>query len=397
MRRIALLTLLLAGGFVFLTSRAEWTTGVAEKLGIKKAVEPIATVANDRIWNGPSVGQAASRLSDDENNNIQIYKMAADATVHITSTQMVRDFFYRAYSREAGSGSGFVINDKGHILTNYHVIKGSSKLSVTTAKGDKYTAQVLDRDPTNDLALIQITPRKKLAILRLGDSDSLQVGQKVLAIGNPFGLDQTLTTGIVSALGRSIQDEGGSRLEGLVQTDAAINPGNSGGPLLNSSGDVIGINTAILGVSGGNVGIGFAMPIARARRMLDDYAAGRGYRPPARIGVDVLPVWGDLAEALELPAEGGLLVQDVQRGSAAAAAGLRGGNREVVIGGVPVLIGGDLIMEVDGKPIDRQDAIPRALSRKRAGDTLDLTIYRAGRKSKLSITLQAQPGSEQNL
>jgi S1-C subfamily serine protease len=397
MRRIALLTLLLAGGFIFITSRAEWTTGVAERLGLGKAVQPIANVANDRIWSGPSVGQAASRLSDDENNNIQIYKMASNATVHITSTQIARDFFYRPFAREAGSGSGFVINDKGHILTNYHVIKQSAKLSVTMADGAKYVAEVLDRDPANDLALIQIKPRKKLAVLRLGDSDGLLVGQKVLAIGNPFGLDQTLTTGIVSALGRSIQDETGSKLEGLVQTDAAINPGNSGGPLLNSSGDVIGINTAILGVSGGNVGIGFAMPIARARRMLDDYSAGRGYKPPARLGVNVLPVWGDLAEALELPAEGGLLVQEVQRGSAAATAGLRGGNREVVIGGVPVLIGGDLIMEVDGKPVDRQDAIPRALSRMRAGDTLDLLVFRGGRKVKVSVTLVPQANAEENL
>ena len=397
MRRIALLTLLLAAGFIFLTSRAEWTAGLAQRLGIQKAVQPLATVANNGIWSGPSVGQAASRLGEDENNNIQIYKMAANATVHITSTQIVRDFFYRPFAREAGSGSGFLINDKGQILTNYHVIKQSAKLSVALADGATYVAEVLDRDPINDLALIQIKPRKKLGALRLGDSDSLQVGQKVLAIGNPFGLDQTLTTGIVSALGRGIQDETGGKLEGLIQTDAAINPGNSGGPLLNSSGDVIGINTAILGVSGGNVGIGFAMPIARARRMLDDYAAGRGYKPPARLGVNVVPVWGELAEALELPAEGGLLVQDVQRGSAAAASGLKGGSREVVIGGGAVLIGGDLIMEVDGKPVDRQDAIPRALSRKRAGDALDITVFRAGRKVKLSVTLLPQAGGEQTL
>jgi S1-C subfamily serine protease len=393
MRRIALLTLLLAGGFIFITSRAEWTTSVAERLGIKSAIEPIAN-SGKPLWNGPAVGQAAG-LSSDEVNNIDIYKMAAGATVHITSTVVQRDWFYRPFAREAGSGSGFVINDKGQILTNYHVIKGSAKLSVTLADRTKYTAEVLDRDPANDLALIQIKPRNKLAVLRLGDSENLQVGQKVLAIGNPFGLDNTLTTGIVSSLGRSIQDESGSMLEGLVQTDAAINPGNSGGPLLNSNGDVIGINTAILGVNGGNVGIGFAMPISRARRMLDDYAAGRGYQPPARLGVNVLPVWGDLAEALELPADGGLLVQDVQRGSAAAQGGLRGGNREVVIGGMPVLIGGDLIMEVDGKPVDRQDAIPRALARKRAGESLDLTVYRGGQRVKLAVKLL--PGVEQAL
>ena len=287
-----------------------------------------------------------------------------------------------------------MINDKGQILTNYHVVgqMGSApgaKLSVTLADKSKYEARVLDKDPANDLALIQIEPRKKLTHLRLGDSDILQVGQKVLAIGNPFGFEGSLTTGIVSAVGRAIRDENGGEMEGLIQTDAAINSGNSGGPLLNSAGDVIGINTAILGVTGGNIGIGFAMPISRARRMLDDFAAGRTYAPPQRLGVNVMPVSGELAQALDLPAEGGLLVSKVVPGSSAALGGLRGGNREVVIGNAIILIGGDLITAVDGKQVERADAIPRALARKRAGETLELTVYRAGKSVKLSLKLVA--------
>jgi S1-C subfamily serine protease len=236
--------------------------------------------------------------------------------------------------------------------------------------------------------LIQIQPKKKLSVLQLGDSEPLQVGQKVLAIGNPFGLEGTLTTGIVSSLGRNIRDEKGIELEGMIQTDAAINPGNSGGPLLDSHGYVIGINTAIYG--SGNMGIGFALPINRAKAMIEDYRSGRSFRRP-RMGVAVAYVAGDIAEALQLPAEGGLLVQGVERGSGAEAAGLRGPRQYVVIGNVEIGVGGDLIMAIDGRPVDRNDAITRALARKRPGDKLELVIFRNGKTQKLSITLTEDP------
>ena len=239
------------------------------------------------------------------------------------------------------------------------------------------------------LALIQIRPKKKLSVLQLGDSEPLQVGQKVLAIGNPFGLEGTLTTGIVSSLGRNIRDEKGIELEGMIQTDAAINPGNSGGPLLDSHGYVIGINTAIYG--SGNMGIGFALPINRAKPMIEDFRAGRSFKRP-RMGVAVAYVAGDIAEALQLPAEGGLLVQGVERGSAAEAGGLRGPRQYVVIGNVEIGVGGDLIMAIDGQPVDRNDAITRALAKKRPGDKLELLIFRNGRTQKLSITLTEDPG-----
>jgi putative serine protease PepD len=227
-------------------------------------------------------------------------------------------------------------------------------------------------------------PRTKLPSLHLGDSDALQVGQKVLAIGNPFGLEGTLTTGIVSSLGRSIRGENERTLEGLIQTDAAINPGNSGGPLLDSAGNVVGINTAILGPNGGNIGIGFAMPINRAKLMLDDFQAGRK-RP--KLGVSVVPIAGDYADALRLPTQGGLLIQEVDPDSAAARAGLRGGRQEVQIGNAEVLVGGDLIMSIDGKPVERDDAISRALAAKRTGDTLELTIFRSGKTINVRVRL----------
>jgi S1-C subfamily serine protease len=227
-----------------------------------------------------------------------------------------------------------------------------------------------------------------LPFLKLGDSDKLQVGQKVLAIGNPFRLEGTLTTGIVSALGRDIQSEK-TLLEGLVQTDAAINPGNSGGPLLNSQGDVIGINTAIYG-QGGNIGIGFAMPINRAKVMLDDYTAGRTYKKP-RLGVEVVYVAGDYAEALELPREGGLLVQRVVRGTAAEQAGVKGAREMAIIGNYEIGVGGDFIVEIDGKPVDRQDALSQRLGRKRAGDNIDLTVYRGKKKMTITVKLGEAP------
>jgi S1-C subfamily serine protease len=240
-------------------------------------------------------------------------------------------------------------------------------------------------DESSDLALIQIEPRGKLPFLRLGDSDHMQVGQKVLAIGNPFGLAGTLTTGIVSSLDRTIEDEGGRRLENMIQTDAAINPGNSGGPLLDSQGNVIAINTAIYG-AGGNIGIGFATPINRAKVMLSWYQSTGRSRPT--LGVNVLPVSGDLAEALDLPREGGLLVIEVERGSRAAEAGLRGASRNVIVGNYRIPAGGDLIVAVDGRPVQGRDSLSSALGSKRPGDRLELTIYRGGRTMKLQVSLE---------
>jgi putative serine protease PepD len=283
-------------------------------------------------------------------------------------------------------GSGFVISEDGRILTNNHVVSGSNQVEVTLPDQTTYKAQILVRDPQNDLALIKINPKKKLTVLRLGNSDNLQVGQKVLAIGNPYGFELTLTTGVISSIGRNIQADANTELQSMIQTDASINSGNSGGPLLDSQGNVIGINTAIFSQNGGSVGIGFAMPINQAKSMLEDYASGRSFARP-RIGVSVLYVAGDWAEALDLPASGGLLVQGVQRGSPAERAGLKGAKQAVVIGNQEVGVGGDLIVSIDGKKADRPDAITRALARKRPGDVIDVIVLRGGKQLTLKVTL----------
>jgi S1-C subfamily serine protease len=374
--RVLFITVLLVGGFLYITSKTDW--------GRHRILQPISN-ATGPIWSGPSTVRGAS-LSPDEMNNIDIYRTAHLATVNITSTVYRRSIFWEVYPSK-DQGSGFLISEDGKILTNNHVVANEQQLEVTLPDQSRYKARLLSRDPANDVALLQISPRKKLPLLHLGDSDALQVGQKVLAIGNPFGLEGTLTTGVVSSLGRTIRGENDQTLEGLIQTDAAINPGNSGGPLLDSAGNVIAINTAILGPNGGNVGIGFAMPINRAKLMLDDFQAGRK-RP--RLGVSVVPVAGDYADALNLPNQGGLLIQEVEQGSPAARAGLKGGREVVQIGNAQLMMGGDLIMSIDGKPIDRDDAISRTLARKKSGDIVELTIYRGGRTMNVKVKLSEE-------
>jgi len=252
-------------------------------------------------------------------------------------------------------------------------------------------------DRRSDLAILHIKADRKLPFVHLGNSDNLVVGQKVLAIGNPFGLEGTLTTGIVSSLGRSLENEDGDPLEGLIQTDAAINPGNSGGPLLDSHGDVIGINTAIYSPGSGtreagSIGIGFAIPIDRAKEKLEEYRSTGHISHPV-LGVSrVVLVQGDLAEALEMPSSGGLLIEGIDEGSPAQTAGLRGPNRTVIVSNRYQLgIGGDLITAIDGKPVDGQDALRKALGQKRPGDSMAFTIFRSGRSLKVTVQLGSAP------
>jgi S1-C subfamily serine protease len=337
-------------------------------------------------WSEPQ-GVKGAGLSPDEQNNIDIYKKARLATVYITSTTVQRDFFLEPYTSQ-NLGSGFVINAEGFIVTNYHVISGGRQIQVTLGDQTRYNARSLDIDRSDDLALIKIEPRKPLPYLPLGDSDKLQVGQKVLAIGNPFGLEGTLTTGVVSSIGRSIQSNEGGRLEGMIQTDAAINGGNSGGPLLDSFGSVIGINTAILGQN--NIGIGFALPINRAKALVDDYRAGRVTERPS-LGVTTAFVAGDFAAALDLPTRGGLLIQTIQPNSSADAAGLRAARGLVIVGNTQIGVGGDFILAADGQPIQREDSVVRILAKKRVGDTLDLTIFRNGHTLHVPVKLLRAP------
>ncbi len=370
--RTVLLAALLVGGFVYVTSRS----GAPLRQAFSGGTAP--------LWTDPIVAHSAG-LGSDEQNNIDIYKSSQESVVYVTSTVYQTNFFFQQVPVK-DLGSGFIIDAEGRILTNNHVVSGSSQVEVALPDQSRYKAQILVKDRVNDLALIKIEPKKKLPHLNLGDSDHLQVGQKVLAIGNPFGLAGTLTVGVISALGRPIQGENNQDLEGMIQTDAAINSGNSGGPLLDSQGSVIGINTAIYGPNGGNVGIGFAMPINRAKAMLEDFRSGKKLAP-ARLGVSSLLISGDLAKALKLPESGGLLIQAVGRGTAAEGAGLRGPDNTVIVGNYQIRVGGDFITAIDGKPVESDDAVTRALSRKHAGETMTLTIYRNGRSMDIKVVL----------
>ncbi len=370
--RPLLLAALLVGGFIYITSHSDSPL----RRALSRSDVP--------LWSEPIVAHSAG-LGTDEQNNIDVYKSSKESVVYVTSTVYQTSLFFEPVQTKE-LGSGFLINGEGQILTNNHVVSGSSQVEVTLPDQSRYKAQILFKDKVNDLALIKIEPKKPLPHLSLGDSDHLQVGQKVLAIGNPFGLAGTLTVGVISALGRPIQGENNQDLEGMIQTDAAINSGNSGGPLLDSQGQVIGINTAIYGPNGGNVGIGFAMPINRAKSLLDDFRTGKKLAP-ARLGVSSLMVSGDLARALKLPESGGLLIQRVERGSAADGAGLHGADSQVIVGNYRIPVGGDLITAIDGKAVETDDAVIRALSRKHAGDTMALTIYRGGRSMELKVTL----------
>ncbi len=340
------------------------------------------------LWSEPEVAHSAG-LGSDEMNNIEVYKASNESVVYITSTVLQRGFFGLVQEGHA-LGSGFIINADGQIVTNFHVISGSSDIEVTLPDHSTYKAKALVKDRHDDLALIKIEPRKKLSHLNLGDSDRVQVGQKVLAIGQPFGLKGTLTVGVISALGVGpIQGDNNEQLDGLIQTDAAINSGNSGGPLLDSQGNVIGINTAIYGPSG-NIGIGFVMPINRVKLMLDDYRAGKNFGR-AWLGATTVYIAGDLAEALKLPASGGLLIQEIRRGTAAEQAGLHGYRDVVRVGNQTLGVGGDFITAIDGVRVTEPDSFTRAASRKRPGDVMNFTIYRAGKSMDVKVKLGEAP------
>jgi S1-C subfamily serine protease len=325
-------------------------------------------------------------LDPTEAENVRIYKQAAPAVANIVTRTVQYDFFFNAVPVE-GAGSGFLIDTTGHILTNYHVVEGAQTIEVTLGDQSRYTAKYIGADTRNDIALIQIDPRgRKLTALPLGDSRNLLVGQRVLAIGNPFGFQSTLTTGVVSSLGRTVQTGANTFIDEAIQTDAAINRGNSGGPLLNSLGEVIGINSAIFSPSGTTAGIGFAIPINTARRVANDLITqGRVRR--ATLGAAGRPIWPGLAEALNLGVKQGILIERVTPGGPAAQAGIRGGNRSVLAGLQELSIGGDVLVAIDGKPIASQMDLNLLLNRAQPGDTVTLTIVRDGKKMNVPVKL----------
>jgi len=319
----------------------------------------------------------------DEQNNINVYKKALPSVVNITSTAVAYDIFYGPVPQQ-GMGSGFVIDTEGHILTNNHVVEGARQLEVTTSDKKKYKAQIVGTDTVHDLAIIQI-PNKSVPQAEIGDSKSLVVGQKVYAIGNPFGLSGTMTRGIISSI-RSLKGQRGF-IDEAIQTDAAINPGNSGGPLLNARGQVIGINTMIL--TGGveqSAGIGFAIPINTAKAVLDDLVhLGRVRRP--EMGVRTIPIGPELADQMGLAAGAGLLIVEVVPGSAAERAGLRGGTERAYLGNAPIMIGGDLVVAIDGQPVEDQQDLSHVMQNHRSGDTVTVTVYRGKRRMDFKLVL----------
>ena len=339
-----------------------------------------------------SVAERDAALTEDEAINVRIYRQVSPAVANILTKATEYDFFMDPVPVE-GAGSGFVIDPRGYILTNFHVVEGAQSIEVVLGDQSRYPAKFIGADQRNDVALVKIEPKgKNLVALSLGDSAAIQVGQKVLAIGNPFGFQSTLTTGVVSALGRTVQTSQTTFIDEAIQTDAAINRGNSGGPLINSHGQVIGINSAIYTPTGTTAGIGFAIPINTAKSIANDLITdGRVHR--AFLGVETLPVGGWLSEALDLPVKEGLLVERATKGGPAAAAGIHGGDRVAQAGMRRIAIGGDVITAIDNQKVASQLDVNLVLNHKRPGDTVNVTVYRGGKKMDIPVKLGERTGS----
>jgi len=373
---LALFSALLAGAIVAcIKDRPETAkpgSGVVSEIGLQ------GTVIAD-----PSV-------ATDEQNNVEVYQNVSPGVVNVTSKSFAESWL-GIYPQE-GSGSGSIISEEGHILTNYHVVSGAQQLEVQI-ENEKYPATLIGGDPDNDLAVIKVSgARTRLTVVKLGTSKELRVGQKVLAIGNPFGLQRTLTTGIISGLERPLREPGSRRtIEGAIQTDASINPGNSGGPLLNSRGEMIGINTAIYSPSGGSVGIGFAVPVDIAKKIIPDLIA-KGYVSYPWLGVTTMPLNRRIATAFSLPIQQGIIVGDVYRGSGAASAGLKGAQvREDFWGNISLERLGDVIVSIDRSPIANAEDLQRALKNKKPGDSVDVEVLRQGARLTVPVRLSERP------
>ncbi len=325
-----------------------------------------------------------------EAENVRIYKQASPAVANIVTRMVQYDFFMDPVPVE-GAGSGFLIDTQGHILTNYHVVAGAQTIQVTLGDQSRYIAKYIGADTRNDIALIQIDAHgRKLTPLPLGDSRNLVVGQRVLAIGNPFGFQSTLTTGVISSLGRTVQTDENTFIDEAIQTDAAINRGNSGGPLLNTHGQVIGINSAIFSPSGTTAGIGFAIPINTAKRVAQELIT-KGRVVHATLGVaSARAIWPGLAQALNLSVNQGIMIERVAPGGPAAKAGIRGGNRVVLAGLQQLVIGGDILVAINGRPVTDQSDLTLLLNRAQPGDVATLTIIRNGKKMDVRVKLGEQ-------
>ena len=334
-------------------------------------------------------------LISDEQNSIEVYRAMAPGVAFITTTSMRADFYGQESERPSGSGSGSVIDNQGHILTNYHVIESAAqnleKLTVSFGGNKTYPATVIGGDPDTDLAVIKIQPPPEgLTVVPFGDSDRLVVGQKVLAIGNPFGLDRTLTTGVISGLQRPIRGVNGRPIDAAIQTDASINPGNSGGPLLDKYGKIIGINSQIYSRTGGSVGVGFAVPVNIAKRVVPQLIQYGEVRRP-KLGAFLVSVNQLNRQGADLPVENGLLIRSTTAGGSAERAGLRG----ISQGSSGQIILGDIVTAVDGETMKDIDDLYRYLDKKQIGETVQLEVLRDGRKSNVPLKLLPLPVAAQ--
>jgi S1-C subfamily serine protease len=366
---IALLSALFAAGAVILFTK------------ISSRFQPHSAAFSEAM----PAGVTDPSLATDEQNNIEVYKAISPGVVSVKSTSYRQDFFGEVEEGQ-GSGSGSVIDEQGHILTNYHVIEGAQKLAVSLGGDKTYPAKVVGGDPDTDLAVIQIeAPRDQMTIVPLGDSDKLTVGQKVLAIGNPFGFDRTLTTGVISGLQRPIYARNGRLIEGAIQTDASINPGNSGGPLLDSHGRMIGINSQILSPSGASAGVGFAIPVSIAKRIVPQLIKdGVVHRP--KLGITSRAV-KDLKDQVRLPAADGVLIIGIAPGSSAAAAGLHS-TQQTADGDINL---GDIITSIDGEKVSSTDDLYRILDKHQIGDVVKVEIVRENGHTVVPVRLLESP------
>jgi S1-C subfamily serine protease len=389
--RPVLFVLLILMGFYYLTSRLMPVGAIAGLLHHSAPADGVATTTTSGPLGDFTITQAAAAPAFDaeEQQNIAVYKRALPSVVNITSTALACcDFFFRPVP-EQGQGSGFILDKQGHILTNNHVIDNAQSVEVTLSNRRKYKAAVVNIDRNHDLALLQIHDVPDLQPAVLSDSSNLVVGQRVYAIGNPFGFSGTMTRGIVSAI-RSVAMPSGNKIEDAIQTDASVNPGNSGGPLLNSRGEVIGITTLIASNPNGgaeqSAGIGFAIPINTAKSVLNDFEKYGHARRPS-LDIVTFPIGPDIAEQIGLPADYGILIERVLPEGAAARAGLRGGNQQAWNGNQQVMLGGDLIVGFDGQEITTPQDLSNAMNSHHAGDVVTLTVFRGRQRLNVKVTL----------
>ena len=350
-----------------------------------------------RIWPGgdpsstafaeaPPPGISDPSTVTDEQNSIEVYKAVSPGVAFISTTSVMQDV-WGDLEQGKGNGSGSVIDNEGHILTNNHVVEGATKLSVNLGGNKVYPATVIGRDPDTDLAVLKIDPPAGLPVVPLGDSDKLSVGQKVLAIGNPFGLDRTLTTGVISGLQRPIRGTNGRPIDAAIQTDASINPGNSGGPLLDKFGRMIGINSQILSRSGGSVGVGFAIPVNIAKRVIPQLLQFGEVRRP-KLGASFLSVEDISQQGYRMPVQQGLLVRQAIAGGSAERAGIRGVTSDGTLG--------DILISAEGQKLNDMDDLYRLLDKKQIGDTVNFEVYRSGKNVTVPIRLMASPSQPGN-